>query len=56
MCEGGGGEEIELKLGGIGSTWRQLPTIKKVGVPPLTTFVSTSKCATVEFANSRVLG
>ena len=38
MCEGGGGggdgggggggEVTELKLWGIGSTWRQLPTIK----------------------------
>ena len=28
MCEGGGGGEVtELKLWGIGSTWRQLPTI-----------------------------
>ena len=35
MCEGGGGggggggDETELKLWGIGSTWRQLPTMKK---------------------------
>ena len=37
MCEGGGGgggdgggEVTELKLWGIGSTWRQLPTISKL--------------------------